>query len=144
MLSLQLVDDRPQLDDLKRALRPVMLPADNHVAASRIMAMLAKVAAVKLELDPHPLPTILPGIDAALVLAIRVPCLYRLDDQAQLGADHPEEIHHALLVDRGMPEPTEIDRCPEYDPRSPGPLLRSSDDLCGRSRRHDFMFRLDL
>jgi len=47
-----------------------MFPADDHVASVRVVAMLAEVAAVKLELDPHPLPAILPGIDASLRIAI--------------------------------------------------------------------------
>jgi len=49
-----------------------MLPADNKIAGGGIMAVVAKVAAHELELNPHALPAILLAVDAALGFAVRV------------------------------------------------------------------------
>ena len=48
----------PQLDDLQvgRTALPVVNPADNDVAAPRIVAMGEKVAALMLKLNAHILP----------------------------------------------------------------------------------------
>ena len=46
-----------QLHDLNRALRPVVLPADNQVAFCRVVKVPQKIAALKFKLNPHPLPS---------------------------------------------------------------------------------------
>jgi hypothetical protein len=49
-----------------------MLPTNDHIAVFRVMAILQKVPAPKLELNANSLPPISAAINTALRLAIRV------------------------------------------------------------------------
>jgi hypothetical protein len=49
-----------------------MLPADDQVATGGIVAVVAEFSALALQFDPHQLPAILPRMDAALRIAIRI------------------------------------------------------------------------
>src|SRR5437870_4333539 len=71
-LLLHLVGQRTKLDHLNRTLWPIMLPADDHIAPGRVMAVVAEIAARELELDAHRLPAIELAVDAAFGLAVRV------------------------------------------------------------------------
>ena len=87
-----------------------MLPADDDVAISRVVAMIAEVAAPVFELDSNALPPLLTLVDATLGFTVWIGCVNRLDDEAQLITDHPEKEDYALFIDGRVPEPTEVDR----------------------------------
>ena len=72
--------------------------------------MISEIPTFEFELDSHPLP--LARIHLALRLAIGVPGLYGFNVIPHFASDHSEEEDDALLVDRLMPEPTEVNRIP--------------------------------
>ena len=63
-----------------RAVRPVVAPADDHVAAGGGMAVVAEIAALKFKFDENALPAV--GSDLAFCFAIRETILYRFNDIA--------------------------------------------------------------
>jgi len=79
-----------------------MFPTHDHIAQAGIMAMIPKVAAVKLKLDPNPLPSIALGIDTSFGLTVRVRSMDSLNDEAQFVTDHAEQENHPLFIDRSM------------------------------------------
>ena len=89
-LTLQLVNNSAKLYDLKRAISPIMLPANYQVAACRIVAVISKVATPKLKLDTNSLPSLILLVDAPLGFTVWVTCLYCLHNEAKLVAYHPE------------------------------------------------------
>ena len=110
--ALQPLDDRTQLDDFDGALLPVMFPADDQIATRGVMAVFAKLAAGEFELDPHPLPAMV--VYAAFRLAVRISRLDPFDNQAELRADHAEQVDDALFIDRFMLQTAEIEQGAEH------------------------------
>ena len=60
--------------------------------------MVTEIAALKLELDPDPLP--LPGIYLPFRLAVRKSSLYRFNRVTEFSCRHAEKENDALFVDR--------------------------------------------
>jgi hypothetical protein len=110
--AVEIVENASQLYYFERAVQPVIFPADHNVTTSRIMAVIAEIAAAVLELDPHALPTVAVPIDAPLRFAVGKRSVNRLNEESQFVADHAEEIHDRLLVDWGVSKPTKADRRP--------------------------------
>src|SRR5215472_18348989 len=77
-----------QLDDLNvlRTLLPIVTPANNHVAPSQRMPVLAKIPALKFKLNPHTLPAVRANLP--LGFAVRESLLNRLDHVTQIFRQH--------------------------------------------------------
>ncbi len=89
-----------------RGVGPVVVPADDDVAAGEGMAVVAEIAAFKFEFDVDALPAF--GADLALGFAIGEAGLDGFDGVAELFGDHAEEKDDALFVDRFMAEAAEV------------------------------------
>ena len=72
------------------------------------MTVIAEIPALKFKLDMHTLPSF--GSYLPHGLAVGKPCLNHLDHVAEFFGEHPKEKHHTLLVDRFVPQPTELSR----------------------------------
>jgi len=92
--------------DVGRAGGPVVAPADDDVAASGGVAVIAEIAAFKFEFDVDALPAL--GSDLAFGFAVGEAGLDGFDDVAQLFGDHAEEKDDALFVDWFVTEATEV------------------------------------
>jgi hypothetical protein len=55
-LLAERVNGRSEFDDLDRALRPVVLPTDEHIAILVSVAVIEEVAALVFKLDANALP----------------------------------------------------------------------------------------
>src|SRR5207245_244070 len=93
--SLHAIDDRTQLDYLQGTLGPVMLPADDQIAAGGVVAVVTEIAAHEFEFDAHAPPPILLVIDTPFGLAIRIHALDGFHNQVELRTQHAEQIDHA-------------------------------------------------
>lgn len=82
------------------------------------MTMVAEVAAAKLKLDPHALPSVALFVDATLCLTAWEAGLNRFYDQAKLKAHHAEKVNHALLVNGRVAQAAKIDWRPILNARS--------------------------
>src|SRR4029077_2127377 len=93
---------------MRRAVGPVVAPADDDVAAGEGVAVVAEIAALKFEFEVDALPAL--RTDPALGFAVREARLHAFDGVADFFGDHAEEQHDALFVDRLVAEATEIHR----------------------------------
>src|SRR5271157_1793609 len=82
----EILDLRGKLDHLNGAVWPVVTPANDDVALIHIVALVAKIAAFKFELNPHSFPFALSHL--ALCFAIRIPCLNGFDHVPKFSSDH--------------------------------------------------------
>jgi len=89
-----------------RAVGPVVMPADDDVAAGGGVAVVAEVAALKFKFEVDALPAL--RSDLALGFAVREAGLDGFDGVAEFPGDHAEEQHDALFVDRLMAEAAKI------------------------------------
>jgi len=64
--------------------------------------VVTKVAGLELKLDANPLPAVGTRGDASFRFAIRKPGLDGLNPEAELVADHAEQVHDPLFVDGGV------------------------------------------
>lgn len=101
--AAKLIYDLPEFHDLKWALRPVVLPAYDEIAAGRIVPMFFEGSRAKFEFDPNTLPSLVSPINAPLGLAVGKPRVHGLNYEADLVADHAEKEDNALLVNWGVP-----------------------------------------
>jgi hypothetical protein len=90
--------ERPKFNNLKATwtFGPVVMPADDDIATLRIVAVLAEVPTLELELDPHPLPTAVGHLPFGL--AVVEARLDGLDVVAEFAGDHAEQEDDTLLV----------------------------------------------
>jgi hypothetical protein len=72
-----------------RAAGPVVAPADDDVAAGEGVAVVAEIAAFKLEFEVDALPAL--RTDLALGFAVGEAGLHGFDDVAQFFGDHAEQ-----------------------------------------------------
>jgi len=91
---------------LGRAVGPVVVPADDDVAAGEGVAVVAEIAAFKFEFEVDALPA-LRG-DLALGFTVRETGLHGFDGVAEFFGDHAEEQHNALFVDGLVTEAAKI------------------------------------
>jgi hypothetical protein len=104
-LFAERVDSRSELDDLDRALRPVVLPTDEHIAILVSVAVIEEVAALVLKLDANALPHVAGLVHAPFRLAVGEANADALHHIAQVEGDDAKQKDDALLVDRGVLEP---------------------------------------
>ena len=93
--------------DLRRAVGPVVAPANDYVTTGVRVAVVAEIAALKFKFDEHALPSF--GSDLAHGFAIGEAGLDGLDHVAEFVGEHAEEEDDTLLVHRLMAEAVEID-----------------------------------
>ena len=93
-------DDLAQFNDLKVAgtIRPVVTPADDHVATFRVMAMPVEVAALIFKLNADALP--LSRLDFIHGFAVREALLKSEHAEAEAMREHAEVENHAEFVHR--------------------------------------------
>ena len=111
-MGLELRNDLAQFNDLKVAgtFRPVMTPADDHVATFRMMAMPVEVAALIFKLNTDALP--LAGTDFIHGFAVGEILLKSEHAEAEAMGEHAEKENHAEFVHRLKGDAFEIDRRP--------------------------------
>src|SRR5574341_702307 len=90
-----------------RTLGPVVMPANNHVAAVFAMTVLTKIFALKLKFDPHWLPLVRSHL--ALRLTIRESGLNDLNHVPELFGYHSEQEDNTLFVHGLMTKTPKID-----------------------------------
>lgn len=113
-----------EFDDFKRTVGPIVFPAHNEVALLGGVALVAEVTAPELELDPYALPLVASTVDAPLGFAIGVGVVNRLDEKAEVVADHAEQEDDTLLVDWRVLEAAEVNWCAEFGAGGLGPFGR--------------------
>jgi hypothetical protein len=108
LLRRELQNLCPQFDDLHWAIGPVIHPTDDEIALIGVMAMFLEIRGSVLEFDSRLGPEVLPRIEEILAFAIGEALLDRLDIEAKLPTDHCEDEDHALFVDGGVTQASEI------------------------------------
>jgi len=83
-----------------------MFPAHNEVARGRIVTVQPEIAALELQLDPHPFPA-LGDLPASDTVRKRRPNF--LDNEADFLADFGEDGHYTHLVHGAIDEPAKVD-----------------------------------
>src|SRR5579859_181759 len=90
------IDEFAQFQDLMRAVRPIMFPADNQIAASFGVAMAAVIAAFIFKFNEDALPA--EAIDAAHGFAIRKAILDVHDYETQAFGHGAEQVDDAGFI----------------------------------------------
>ena len=85
------------------ALRPIVAPADDNVAAVHRVAVLVEILALKFKFDVRALPAA--RSDQTLGFAVGESLLHRFDTVAKFAREHSKEEHDALFVHGFMQEP---------------------------------------
>ncbi len=93
---------------MRRAVGPVVAPADDEVAATGWMAMVTEIAALEFKFDADALPAI--GVDLAQGFTVGKAVLDGFDDEAKLTSKNSKEEHDALFVERFVSELREAER----------------------------------
>lgn len=101
-----------QFEHFEWTLRPVVFPTHDHVTVGGIVPVRLKVARSELELDSDPLPDVSGGADATLGLAVGVAGPDPFDHVSEIEGNDAKEEDHALLFDRGMLKPSEVEKRP--------------------------------
>src|SRR5208282_1178004 len=98
-----------ELEDFKvfGILVPIVAPADDDVTTVHGMTVVAEIPALKFKFDAHALPPV--GSDLPHSLTVRESYLDGFDDVAQFFGQHAEQEQDALLVDRLVAQPAEVD-----------------------------------
>jgi hypothetical protein len=143
-LPVEIIQHLPKFEDRQWALRPVVFPAYDEIAADRIVTMVPERPTPMLKLDSHSLPTLLLGIDATFRFAVRKRRMNGLNDKPELIRNHAEQKHDTLLVHWGVPQTTEIDwRAVDWSvDLVPRGRLRSITGLGHDRRRRNLVTRL--
>ena len=112
MGAAQGLDEAGKLEDLDvgGTVGPVVVPADDYVAAGYGMAVVAEIATLKFKFEVHALPALRP--DLAFRLAIGETGLNGFDHVAQIFGEHPKKEHDALFVDRFVAQGREVQGLP--------------------------------
>lgn len=99
-----------QLQDIDRALLPVVLPADNEVAPARLRSVRTEPAGPELEFDSYGCPQIPSWIHKPLGVAIREPRSKPFNDEAEFFCQDTEKKYAAGLVRRSITHPANLQR----------------------------------
>jgi hypothetical protein len=94
--------------EVSGAVGPVVVPADDDVAAGEGVAVAEEIAALKFKFEVDALPAF--GTDLALGFAVGEAGLHGFDGVAEFLGDHAEEEDDALFVDRFVAEAAEVHR----------------------------------
>jgi hypothetical protein len=97
VLGATLLDLGREINNRKRAFRPIVLPADDELASGWVMFVPLKLTTPKLELDSDTFEGTV--LAAELGVAVGKATLDTLDDKPEIACQHAEEEHDALLVD---------------------------------------------
>lgn len=92
--------------EVRRAVGPVVAPADDDIAAGERMAVVAEIAALKFKFEVDALPAA--RSDLTLGFAIGKAGLHGFDSVAEFPGDHSEEKDDALFVDGFVTKAAEI------------------------------------
>jgi len=92
--------------EVRGVVGPIVMPADDDVAAGERVAVVAEIAAGELEFEMDALPAL--RSDLALGFAVGKAGLDGFDNVAEFFGDHAEEEDDALLVDGLVAQAAEV------------------------------------